>query len=232
MPRGAKSRVRLRYLAGGRHRYHLPDARPGAAGQSGQSAAPGHYLVRQPRRGLRQSGLRRVWAKSTASSNFLNSPGNFTASKLKWVKENEPAIYEQIYKIQLPGDYIAYQAHGPDADHGIGLVGRRVLEFPGAGHCPGSAGSLRHQRATCCPKWLRHLPGAGPAYAPKRRWSWVCTAGTPISYRAGDQPNNAFSLNVLQPGEVAATAGTSRRRVRHHRNRPPIRTRASMPLPT
>jgi xylulokinase len=34
-------------------------------------------------------------------------------------------------------------------------------------------------------------------------------AGIPVSYRAGDQPNNAFSLNVSQPGEVAATAGTS-----------------------
>lgn len=34
-------------------------------------------------------------------------------------------------------------------------------------------------------------------------------AGTPVSYRAGDQPNNAFSLNVVNPGETAATAGTS-----------------------
>jgi len=33
--------------------------------------------------------------------------------------------------------------------------------------------------------------------------------GIPVSYRAGDQPNNAFSLNVLNPGEIAATAGTS-----------------------
>ena len=31
----------------------------------------------------------------------------------------------------------------------------------------------------------------------------------PIYYRAGDQPNNALSLNVLNPGEIAATAGTS-----------------------
>lgn len=33
--------------------------------------------------------------------------------------------------------------------------------------------------------------------------------GTPISYRAGDQPNNAVSLNVFNPGEIASTAGTS-----------------------
>jgi xylulokinase len=33
--------------------------------------------------------------------------------------------------------------------------------------------------------------------------------GIPVSYRAGDQPNNALSLNVLSPGDVAATAGTS-----------------------
>jgi xylulokinase len=33
--------------------------------------------------------------------------------------------------------------------------------------------------------------------------------GTPVCYRAGDQPNNALSLNVFNPGEIASTAGTS-----------------------
>ena len=33
--------------------------------------------------------------------------------------------------------------------------------------------------------------------------------GISVSYKAGDQLNNAVSLNVFHPGEVAATAGTS-----------------------
>ena len=38
---------------------------------------------------------------------LLNSPGNFTASKLAWVKENEPDLFDKIDKIMLPGDYLA-----------------------------------------------------------------------------------------------------------------------------
>ena len=45
-------------------------------------------------------------------SHMLNSPGNFTASKLKWVKENEPEIYSRIHKMMLPGDYIAMKLTG------------------------------------------------------------------------------------------------------------------------
>ncbi|MEN8123373.1 MAG: FGGY family carbohydrate kinase, partial [Bacteroidota bacterium] len=45
-------------------------------------------------------------------SSLLNSPGNFTASKLKWVKENEPELFAKIYKIMLPGDYIAMKLTG------------------------------------------------------------------------------------------------------------------------
>ena len=43
------------------------------------------------------------------NENLLNSPGNFTASKLAWVKNNEPEIYNKIHKVMLPGDYISYK---------------------------------------------------------------------------------------------------------------------------
>ncbi len=92
-------------------------------------------------------------------SHLLNSPGNFTASKLAWIKENEPAVYEKIYKIMLPGDYIAMKLSG------------------------------RVNAAAAQELGLKE--------------------GTPVTYRAGDQPNNALSLNVFNPGEIASTAGTS-----------------------
>lgn len=139
--------------------------------------------------------------------NFLNSPGNFTASKLKWVKENEPAIYEQIYKIQLPGDYIAYQLTSQMQTTVSGLsegvfwnfreqrIAQDLLDYYGI-----SRDLLSEVVDTFAPQGQ---------LTPEAALELGLHAGTPISYRAGDQPNNAFSLNVLQPGEIAATAGTS-----------------------
>ena len=45
-------------------------------------------------------------------THLLNSPGNFTAAKLAWVKENEPELYNNIYKVMLPGDYLALRLSG------------------------------------------------------------------------------------------------------------------------
>lgn len=42
--------------------------------------------------------------KETCLKRLLNSPGNFTASKLKWVMLNEPEVYTKIHKAMLPGD--------------------------------------------------------------------------------------------------------------------------------
>ncbi|MBL7858240.1 MAG: carbohydrate kinase [Cyclobacteriaceae bacterium] len=138
---------------------------------------------------------------------FLNSPGNFTASKLRWVKENEPSVFEGIEKIMLPGDYIAMKLTGEICTTDTGLsegifwdynnrsVSQNLLDYYGIPttllprQVPvfGEQGLLRDEAA--------HALGL--------------RAGIRIAYRAGDQPNNAFSLNVLNPGETAATAGTS-----------------------
>lgn len=140
-------------------------------------------------------------------SNLLNSPGNFTASKLAWVKDNEPELFERIYKIMLPGDYIAMKLTGNVSTTYTGLsegifwdfrensVSQKVLDHYGfpAGILPESSASF-HERGSL----LQHV--ALELGLPK---------GIPVSYTAGDQPNNALSLNVLEPGEVAATAGTS-----------------------
>ena len=140
-------------------------------------------------------------------NNFLNSPGNFTASKLKWVRENEPAIYAQIHKIQLPGDYIAFMLTGELQTTVSGLsegvfwnfkrqaIAQDLLDYYGIS-------------ADLLPEVVETFSVQGRLSAGAAQELGL-TAGTPISYRAGDQPNNAFSLNVLNPGEVAATAGTS-----------------------
>ena len=145
--------------------------------------------------------------EDTCLSKLLNSPGNFTASKLAWVKENEPEIYDKIDKIMLPGDYIAMKLSGEVKTTISGLSEGMMWDF--AAKKPA--------------KFLLDyfgfsedfLPEIAPTFSVQ---SYVSKAaadelglkeGTPISYRAGDQPNNAVSLNVFNPGEIASTAGTS-----------------------
>jgi len=139
--------------------------------------------------------------------NLLNSPGNFTASKLKWVKENEPELYSHIDKIMLPGDYIAMKLSGEIKTTASGL----------------SEGILWNFREDTVAKSVLNYYDFDPSFLPEIVPTFSVqslvneeaaaelglAAGTKISYRAGDQPNNALSLNVLNPGEIATTAGTS-----------------------
>lgn len=140
-------------------------------------------------------------------SHLLNSPGNFTASKLAWVKENEPEIYEKIWKIMLPGDYIAMKLTGEVCTTVSGLSEGMLWDF--AENAP-AAILLDHYGMD-----RSLIPDIRPTFSEQGRVSAAAAAelglaeGTPITYRAGDQPNNALSLNVFNPGEIASTAGTS-----------------------
>ncbi|QEC53695.1 xylulokinase [Anseongella ginsenosidimutans] len=145
--------------------------------------------------------------KKFCLEHFLNSPGNFTASKLKWVRENEPLVYEKTDKFMLPGDFIAMKMSGEACTTYSGLSEGILWDF--LEEKPAQS-LLDHYgidaRLIATPKPTFSIQGhlqEGPAELLGLK------AGIPIAYRAGDQPNNAFSLNVLEPGEVAATAGTS-----------------------
>lgn len=138
---------------------------------------------------------------------LLNSPGNFTAAKLAWVKENEPETYSKIYKFMLPGDYIAMKLSG-------------VVNTTVSGLSEGILWDFKERKTA---DFLLDFYGIDKSLVPDTVptfsiQSTVSAAsaeetglkeGTPISYRAGDQPNNALSLNVFNPGEIASTAGTS-----------------------
>jgi xylulokinase len=138
---------------------------------------------------------------------LLNSPGNFTASKLKWVKDNEPGLYSRIDKFMLPGDYIAMK-----------LSGR--IQTTAGGLSEGVMWNFRENKLAGV--LLNHygfnenmVPEIVPTFSVQSQVSEEAARelglvkGIKISYRAGDQPNNALSLNVLNPGEIATTAGTS-----------------------
>ncbi|WP_088654756.1 xylulokinase [Geofilum rhodophaeum] len=140
-------------------------------------------------------------------SNCLNSPGNFTASKLKWVKDNEPDRFARIHKIMLPGDYIAYRLSGEMQTTVSGLTEGIMWDF--------KKDSLAGELFDYYGFAKELIPEIVDTFSVQAQVSARMAeelglpAGIPVSYRAGDQPNNAFSLNVLEPGEVAATAGTS-----------------------
>jgi xylulokinase len=145
--------------------------------------------------------------ESYCLSNFLNSPGNFTASKLKWVKDNEPGVYDRVHKILLPGDYIAMKLTGEPVTTISGLSEGIMWNYPKNK----VATELLDQygiNTSVVSDVVKTFSEQGQLSASAAATLGL-KAGTPVSYRAGDQPNNAFSLNVLQPGEIAATAGTS-----------------------
>ncbi|WP_420592583.1 xylulokinase [Robiginitalea biformata] len=138
---------------------------------------------------------------------LLNGPGNFTLSKLVWVRDNQPDVFSQIHKIMLPGDYIALRFSGNATTTASGL----------------SEGIMWDFRDDQPAGWLLEKAGISPDLLPEIVPTFGVQAtlseagaretglpeGIPILYRAGDQPNNALSLDVMQPGDVAATGGTS-----------------------
>ena len=138
---------------------------------------------------------------------LLNSPGNFTASKLRWVKENEPEIYDKIDKFMLPGDYIAMRITGETATTLSGLSEGIMWDFKTNST---AAFLLKHYGVSS-----DLVANLVPTFGEQGRLNRIASQelglpeGIPVAYRAGDQPNNALSLNVMEPGEIAATAGTS-----------------------
>lgn len=144
-------------------------------------------------------------------SHLLNSPGNFTASKLAWVKENESELFDKIDKIMLPGDYLAMRLSGEAVTTACGLSEMMLYDY-----------RCRDAKSCVSADVMNYygfpddiIPPLVPTFGIQGKVSTEASKelglkeGIPIAYRAGDQPNNALSLNVLRPGEIAATAGTS-----------------------
>lgn len=140
-------------------------------------------------------------------SHILNSPGNFTATKLAWVKEHEPELFEKIDKILLPGDYIAMRLTDRVCTTISGLSEAMLWDFKTGDVADFLLEYLGFSRDI--------IPEIVPTFAVQGHVTAAAAAdlgiaeGTPVTYRAGDQPNNALSLNVFNPGEIASTAGTS-----------------------
>ena len=145
--------------------------------------------------------------KEKCLSALLNSPGNFTAAKLAWVKANEPELFSIVDKLMLPGDYIAMRMTG-DAVTTVSGLSEGILWDFAAGKISSDVMNHYGFQPDIVPSIVPTFGLQGTLLASVAAELGL-KAGTPVTYRAGDQPNNALSLNVLQPGEIAATAGTS-----------------------
>ena len=138
---------------------------------------------------------------------LLNSPGNFTASKLAWVKQNEPSVYNKAYKIMLPGDFISMKLTGNISTSIAALSEGVFWDF--------QKNELSEEVFSWFDLSRSLIPKVNDVFSEHGRVTGAVAAalslrpGIPVTYKAGDQPNNALSLNVMEPGEVAATAGTS-----------------------
>ena len=138
---------------------------------------------------------------------LLNSPGNFTAAKLAWVKENEPALYERIWKVMLPGDYIAMRLTGSVCTTVSGLSEGIFWDFKSNSPSKELLDFFGFDESILAP--VKPTFGVQGTLTAEAARILGLAEGTPVTYRAGDQPNNALSLNVFNPGEIASTAGTS-----------------------
>lgn len=144
---------------------------------------------------------------SKSLQHLLNSPGNFTASKLAWVMQNEPQLYKQVKHVMLPGDYIALKLSGSVTTSVSALSEGVFWDFVNNELSKDVFGYYGLEET--------FIPEIRNVFAEHGRLSETVAgklslkAGIPVAYKAGDQPNNALSLNVLEAGEVAATAGTS-----------------------
>ena len=138
---------------------------------------------------------------------LLNSPGNFTAAKLAWVKENEPDKFELIDKIMLPGDFIAMKLTGtitttiPSLSEGVFYDFKEKQLSTDVFNYFGFDTSIIPE--------IKDVFTTHGTVSSSMAEKLLLKEGVQVSYKAGDQPNNALSLNVMEPGEVAATAGTS-----------------------
>lgn len=155
---------------------------------------------------LGQKALKDI-GEERCMSHLLNTPGNFTASKLKWVSENRKEIFRNVHYFMLPGDYVALKLTGIPTTTASGLSEGIMWDFK-----EGKRADFLLDYYGIDPKLLPQLVptfGIQGNITAEAALLLGLKEGTPVSYRAGDQPNNALSLNVLQPGEIAATAGTS-----------------------
>lgn len=131
----------------------------------------------------------------------------FTASKVMWVKNHQPDIFEKIYKILLPKDYIRYKLTGEFATEVSDASGMQFLDVPKRTW----SGEILNKLGLDY-KWM-------PAVYESQEVSGKVTKkvaqltglapGTPVVGGGGDQAAGAVGNGIVKPGVISSTIGTS-----------------------
>jgi xylulokinase len=151
--------------------------------------------------------LEKAVGEEAVRRQLLNSPGNFTVSKLAWVIRNEPETASRIRWVMLPGDWIAYQLTGMVSTTVCGLSEGMLWNFKD--HVP-HVKAL--EAAGADPEWIPPVapnPGDQGVVGSAVGAEMGFAPGARVLFRGGDQPMNAYGLGVDGPGMWAASAGTS-----------------------
>ncbi len=131
----------------------------------------------------------------------------FTASKVMWVKNNEPDIYEKVRKILLPKDYIRYKLTGEFATEVSDASGMQFMDIANRKWSDEVLTKLGIDKS-----YLADLYESQEISGRINSGSAKLTGlkeDTPVVGGAGDQAAGAIGNGIVKPGIISSTIGTS-----------------------
>lgn len=131
----------------------------------------------------------------------------FTASKVMWVKNNEPQIFEKIAKILLPKDYIRLRLTGEYATEVSDASGMQFMNIAQRKWSSEVLGKLEISESMLG-KMYESQEVTGKVTASAAAITGL-NEGTIVVGGAGDQAAGAVGNGIVKPGVVSSTIGTS-----------------------
>ncbi len=131
----------------------------------------------------------------------------FTASKIMWVKNNEPQVYDKCRKMMLPKDYVRYMLTGEFATEVSDASGMQLLDVPNRCWSDEVLAKLDIDKALLG-KMYESCEVTGTINARASELSGL-RVGTPVVGGAGDQAAGGVGNGIVKAGVVSSTIGTS-----------------------
>jgi xylulokinase len=131
----------------------------------------------------------------------------FTAPKILWVRNNEPANYEQCRQMLLPKDYVRYRMSGTFATEVSDASGTLLLDIRRRDWSGDLLDSLDID-PDLLPDCFES-PEISAEVSAEAAEQLGVSPGTPIAGGGGDQAAGAVGNGIVRSGVISATIGTS-----------------------